>query len=251
MRCLLAGPGHRRQTAPRSPGSGSRPTSSSRPCVATSAMGCLPRRRGAARRARDRRRPRDAIPVGSEFHPVPGRRSSALSPPCRRSLVRGRDLPQGGRGVALRVPGRGPVRPGGRCVAVAPERCPGRQVFLCHGDVPRPGWATKPSRCCPARPPRSPPPSVALPPTVVSTPSTANQPTPAPTYLLHKRGVPASRQDRPDRRPVGTRRRRECSQATRPALQRQLRAVLRVPPAARRRRVHHSRYANSALPTAA
>ena len=45
------------------------------------------------------------------FTPLLGRRRPALSPQCRRPLVRRRDLCEGRRTVALRLPGDRPVRP--------------------------------------------------------------------------------------------------------------------------------------------
>ena len=96
----------------------------------------LPGPRRAARRARHRGRPRDPLPVGAAVHAVVDRRRPAVSARGRGSLVRRRDLRQGLRGLALRVSGGRPARPGHRRVRVAASghrlcphvlhRCPDR-----------------------------------------------------------------------------------------------------------------------------
>jgi hypothetical protein len=70
----------------------------------------LPRPRRAPGRARDRGRPRHHLPVGAAVHAAAGRRRPALPASRGRSLAGGRDLCEGGRPVAVRLPGDRPVR---------------------------------------------------------------------------------------------------------------------------------------------
>jgi conjugative relaxase-like TrwC/TraI family protein len=79
----------------------------------------VPRRRRAAGRARRRGRPRHRLPVGAAVHAAAGRRRTAMPPPGRGPLVRGRDLREGRRPVALRLPRDRPVRPGHRRVRLS------------------------------------------------------------------------------------------------------------------------------------
>ena len=81
----------------------------------------LPRRRGAARRAGDRGRSRDGVPVGATLHTAARRRCPAVPTQCRRPLVCGRDLREGRGTVALRLPRHRPIRPDHRRLRLRPR----------------------------------------------------------------------------------------------------------------------------------
>ena len=93
----------------------------------------LPRSRGAPRRTRHRGRPRHPVPVGATLHTAAGRRRPAVSPRGRGPVVRRRDLREGRRPLALRVPSRRPVRAGHRRLRVQ-DATPRRHEVLRHRD---------------------------------------------------------------------------------------------------------------------
>src|SRR5215217_6271624 len=82
----------------------------------------LPRRRGAAHRARGRGRPCHRLPLGAALHAATGRRRQTMPPHRWGPMVCGRDVCEGRRQMALRLPGDRSVRPGDRCVRVRPTR---------------------------------------------------------------------------------------------------------------------------------
>ena len=113
----------------------------------------LPRRRGAARRTRC---PVDHVTVYrwvQRVYITAGRRRPSPPPHTGRSVVRRRDIRQGQRDLALRLPGARPARPGHRRAAGDPPRRSGGSSVLhpriadAEGDAERGGhrrWSTPP-----------------------------------------------------------------------------------------------------------
>jgi hypothetical protein len=96
----------------------------------------VPGRRRVPHRTRDRGRPRHGVPVGPALHTAPRGRRPTMPTRGRRPLVCGRDLRQGRRPVALRVPGSRPVRPDHRRLRLSEAGHPRRAMVL-RGCAPR------------------------------------------------------------------------------------------------------------------
>jgi hypothetical protein len=94
----------------------------------------LPRPRRTPHRTPDRGRPRHHLPVGPAVHAAAGRGRPPMPPRRRQSLAGRRDLHEGRRPLAVRLPGHRPVRPGHRHLRLPAARHQGSPSLLRTGD---------------------------------------------------------------------------------------------------------------------
>jgi len=92
-------------------------------------------RGGTAGRTGRRGRSRHRLSVGAAVHTTAGRRRPIRPPLTRRQVVHRRDVRQGQRGVALRVPGDRPARAGHRRARLVPPRRRWRAQILPAGAL--------------------------------------------------------------------------------------------------------------------
>jgi hypothetical protein len=118
-----------RLPGPRSQGSASRPSDRGGGALVPALRAPVPRCRGTAQRTRDRGRPGDGLPPGAAVHPAAGRRRPIRPPHTWRPVVRRRNLREGQRSLALRLPSGRPTGPGHRAPVTPPGRCSGPPVL--------------------------------------------------------------------------------------------------------------------------